>query len=129
MDHYIAYHNAEIRGTCADITYPHVRTKKKVINKEGCTVWLIAGEDPDIGKTTKSFFIAAKFIADKCWTNKYMGDALPNEISGEGVLYKLTKPISGTELIEQIKIESNTFRNGFHELKDITIINELIKLT
>ena len=127
MRHYFAYHNALDQGcSSTTITKPHVKTGKTVTGLEGVTVWLIAGE----GKSPKSYFIAAKFIADKCLLNEHPEEEkLKNGISGKGTLYKLTKPITGTVLIDKIKKESTNFRKGFHEVTDNTIINDLLKLS
>lgn len=125
MRHFLAYHNAiKIGYSSAALSNPRVITKKPVVNLEGVTVWLIAGE----GKTPKSYFLAAKFIANVCEKNKFLGSALPNEISGLGHLFKFSKPISGTGLLEQIRTSSRNFRNGFHEVSDMRIIDSLIKL-
>jgi hypothetical protein len=123
MRHFITYHNAKDMGyPSTALTDPHVKTKNPVLGLNGITVWLIAGE----GKSPKSFLIAAMFIADKCETNKFPGTKLPNQISGVGTLYKLTKPIRGTMLLDQIRTESRNFQNGFHEVKDAKIIAALL---
>ena len=122
MRHFIAYHNSKDRGPSTTLTDPHVKTSKPVLGLNGVKVWLIAGE----GDTPKSFFIAAMFIADKCETDKFPGTDLPNQISGAGTLYKLTKPITGTMLLDQIRTESRNFQNGFHEIKDAKIIAGLL---
>lgn len=125
MRHYFAYHNAKkMKYSSTTITEPHARTKKSIVGLEGVTVWLIAGEGT---KSPKSFFISSMFIAEHCHTNKFTGD-LPNEISGEGTLYKLTKPITGTVLMDQLKDKTANLRY-FQEIKDITIINSLLKLS
>ena len=125
MRHYIAYHNAKgMSYPSTDLTDPHVKTKNPVTGLIGVTVWLIAGE----GKSPKSFFIASMFIADKCEKNKFPGTNLPNQISGVGTLYKLTKPITGTILLDQIRMESLNFRKGFHKVEDAKIIAGLLAL-
>ena len=123
MRHYFAYHNALDQGySSTTITEPHVRTSRNVTGLEGVTVWLIAGE----GKSPKSYFIAAKFIADKCLLNQYPEEEeLKNGISGKGTLYKLAKPITGTPLIALIKRKTANFI-GFQEITDIKIIDGLM---
>lgn len=121
MRHYFAYHNALERKY--SIIMPHAITSRNVTGLEGVTVWLIAGE----GKSPKSYFIAAKFIADKCLLNEHPEEKkLKNGISGKGILYRRAKPITGTELIAQIKDKTANLR-GFKEITDITIINGLMK--
>ncbi|MGR9000140.1 MAG: hypothetical protein ACU88J_13985, partial [Gammaproteobacteria bacterium] len=76
MRHFIAYHNEQkMRYSCTEIPEPpRVKTSKFVCGLEGVTVWLIAGE----GKSPKSYYIAAKFIATNCEPNLYPGTDLPN---------------------------------------------------
>jgi hypothetical protein len=125
MRHFIAYHNAiKIGYSCVTLLSPRVITKKSVVNLEGVTVWLISGE----GKSPKSYFLAAKFAANNCEQNKFPGSKLPNQISGPGHLFKLARPINGTSLLRLILERSNNFRNGFHEVADAKIINELMGL-
>lgn len=125
MRHFIAYHNAKKIGYSSEtLPSPRVKTKKPVVNLEGVTVWLIAGE----GKSPKSYFLAAKFVANNCEQNKFSGSSLPNEISGPGHLFKFTIPITGTSLLELIRAMSHNFRNGFHEVSDTRIIDALVRL-
>lgn len=125
MRHFLAYHNSKkMRYSSTTLTDPHVKTKNSVAGLDGVTVWLLAGE----GNSPKSYYLAAKFIANKCETNKFPGTELPNEISGVGTLYKLSKPMNGTSLLHEIQTKSSNFQKGFHEIKDCSIISGLTAL-
>ena len=125
MRHFIAYHNSEkMKRAKIELTSPYVITKKNVSNLIGVTVWLISGE----GRSPKSYFLASKFIADKCEQDKRPGTELPNKISGNGTLYGTSIPISGTRLLAMIQKKSNNFRNGFHEVRDDEILKMLTVL-
>ena len=125
MRHFIAYHNSEkMTLPSTALTSPYVITKKSVSNLIGVTVWLIAGE----GRSPKSYFLASRFVANKCEQNKSPGTDFPNKISGTGDLYGLSIPISGTKLLALIQEHSNNFRNGFHEVRDEEIIKMLTAL-
>ena len=107
--------------SCADIPAPQAKTSKNISGLEGVTVWLIAGE----GDSPKSYYLAAKFVADKCEANRYPTEKLANQISGPGRLLKKTIPINGTPLLEVLKRYSANFANGFGELKDSFAIKAL----
>jgi len=122
MRHFIGYHNSEGMGySSTTLTEPRIKTKKKVSGLNGATVWLIAGE----GKSPKDYYIASSFIADTCSMGLYPGTEHPNQISGTGTLYKLKIPISGTSVLANIQQETNNFRNGFHEIKDPSLVSAL----
>lgn len=122
MRHFAAYHNAKRMGySCTSIPEPRVKTSKSVSGLEGVTVWLIAGE----GDSPKRYYLAAKFIASKCEPNRYPGSELPNQISGEGTLFGLSKPIDGTPLFDALRSKSANFVNGFYEIKDAAVVKSL----
>lgn len=123
MRHFIGYHNAEkMKYSSTTLTEPKLKTGKKVTGLGGATVWLIAGE----GASRKDYFIASKFIVTDCDEGLYPGTKHPNQVSGIGALYKLSKPISGTKLLDDIKSETNNFRNGFHEIGSSKLISDLL---
>ncbi len=122
MRHYFAYHNAHRMGySSTNLIEPQIKTSKKVDGIEGATIWLIAGE----GQSPKAYFLAAKFIAIKCEPDKFPGTRHPNLISGTGQLFKLSLPISDGKLLEQLKMSSANFVNGFTQLRDAATINTL----
>ena len=125
MRHFIAYHNPNTMGySCVDIPEPRVKTSRPVTCLEGVTVWLIAGE----GKSPKSYYLTAKFIASRCETNFDPGSKLSNLIAGDGTLFKKSISVTGTSLLELIQKESANFVRGFYESKDANVISGLEKL-
>lgn len=126
MRHFIAYHNEQkMRYSCTEIPVPRVKTSKSVSGLDGVTVWLIAGE----GKSPKSYYLAAKFTATKCEPNLYPGTDLPNQISGEGTLFKKGILLNGSTLLKLLQNKSANFVNGFYESRDPTAIAYLEALT
>jgi len=122
LRHFFAYHNAQRMGySSTNLIEPQVKTSKKIDGSEGTTIWLIAGE----GQSPKSYFHAAKFIAIKCEPDKFSGTRHPNLISGAGKLFKLSLPISDSELLDQLKTSSANFVNGFTQLRDPATIMAL----
>lgn len=122
LRYFIAYHNEEkIGAPCATLPYPRVRTKKPVDGLEGSTVWLIAG----VGKSPKSYYVASRFTINKCECDKYLGQALNNEVSGDGHLFGLSIPIDATPLLAELKRQSANFVSGFCQISDPTIISAL----
>lgn len=125
MRHFLAYHNAEKMGySCEAIPEPRVKTSKAVVGLEGVTVWLVSGE----GKSPKRYYLAARFISEKCESGLYRGSDLPNQISGAGTLYGKSKPITGTTLYSLLQRQSANFVNGFFELRDAAAISGLERL-
>ena len=125
MRHFLAYHNAEKMGySCDAIPEPRVKTSKSVAGLHGVTVWLISGE----GKSPKHYYLAAKFLANKCESGLYPSSDLPNQISGPGALFGKSKPIGGTPLHSLLKRQSANFVNGFFELHDPVAISGLERL-
>lgn len=115
MRHFLAYHNQKKMGySCTKIPNPRVKTSKSVLGLEGSTVWLVAGE----GESPKSYYLASRFVIEKCEPNKYSGTKLTNEVSGSGVLLGTSIPLAGTQLLEQLRRQSANFVNGFCELRD-----------
>lgn len=111
--------------SCVDILEPRVKTSRPVMGLEGVTVWLVAGE----GKSPKSYYLTAKFIASRCQTNVDPGAKLSNLIAGDhGALFKKSISITGTSLLELIQKESANFARGFYESKDVNIISGLERL-
>lgn len=104
--------------SCVDITEPRVQTSRSIEGLEGATVWLVAGE----GKSPKSYYLAAKFVASRCGPNPISGSKFPNLITGEGNLFKKTVPLCGTALLELIRTESANFVRGFYEAKNAAVI-------
>lgn len=122
MRFFIAYHNEQGMGySCTDIPYPRVKTRRPVKGLEGATVWLVAGE----GKSPKSYYLAAKFIIDKCDPDKHLGTNLPNEISGPGLLLGRSIPLNATPLLAQLQRLSANFVNGLCELRDPSAVAAL----
>jgi len=70
-------------------------------------------------------YLAAKFEATHCHMDLYPGTKLPHQISGRGNLFELSKPITGSALLEEIKTYTRNFRNGFSPLRDRSIIYRL----
>lgn len=108
----------------ARIPSPRVKTSKSVSGLEGVTVWLVAGE----GESPKSYYLAAKFRAEKCETGLYRGTDLPNQISGEGSLFGKSISLAGTPLFTLLRRQSANFVNGFFEMHDPTAIAGLERL-
>lgn len=126
LRHFIAYHNPKTMGySCVDIPEPRVQTSRPVAGLDGVTVWLIAGE----GETPKSYYLAAKFIADRCEPNSIVGSKFPNLIAGPGNLFKKTIPLNGSLVLEHLRRESANFVRGFYESKDSAVISGLKALT
>lgn len=122
MRHFLAYHNAQKMGySCTAISTPRVVTSKPVSGLEGATVWLVAGE----GKTPKSYYLASRFIVDKCSPGKHWGTDLPNEVSGEGDLFGMRISLDASPLLEQLQRASANFVSGFCELRDPSVISAL----
>jgi hypothetical protein len=122
MRHFFAYHNEKGMGySSTTLSDPHVKTKNPVSGLKGVTVWLVAGE----GSSPKGYFLAARFVAEKCETNKFPGTDHPNLISGRGDLFKLSKPMNGSKLLQDLKRVSMNFQKGFHEIQDTSIISAL----
>ena len=109
--------------SCVAIPEPRAKTGKAVDGLEGVTVWLIAGE----GKSPKSFFLAANFVADTCQTDLYPGTDLPNQISGIGSLFGKTLPMNGSPLLSILRKCTATFI-GFTELRNREAIAGLDRL-
>lgn len=125
MRHFIAYHNQKIMGySCVDIPEPHVQTSREVEGLEGVTVWLVAGE----GEKPKSYYLAAKFVADRCEANSIPGSKFPHRIAGPGQLFKKSLPLGGKPILEEIRRESANFVRGFYETKDPLVISGLSQL-
>jgi hypothetical protein len=122
LRYFLAYHNAKKMGySCAAISEPRVITSKPVIGLEGATVWLVAGE----GETPKRYFLASKFVIEKCQPDKHPGKKLCNEVSGGGVLLGTSVCLDALPLLDQIKRLSANFVNGFFELRDSKAIAAL----
>lgn len=121
MRHFFAYHNAEKRrfaGT--SIREPRVRTSKNVLAAKGATVWLVSGE----GRTPKSFFLVARFVAVDCMPNAHPHTELPHEVRGYGRTFGGSTPIRG-RLLDDIKRDSACFHRGFYEIQNADIISAL----
>lgn len=122
MRYFLAYHNAKKMGySCAAIPEPRVKTSKPVVGLEGATVWLVAGE----GDSPKSYYLASRFVVDKCEPSKHLGTPLPNEVSGAGVLLRTSVCLDATPLLAQLRRLSANFVNGFFELRDPAAISAL----
>jgi hypothetical protein len=88
---------------------------------EGVTVWLIAGE----GEKPKAYFLAAKFVANRCESNSIPGSKFPHLIAGAGSLFKKNIPIGGTSFLAQVRKDSANFVRGFYETKDPLVVSGL----
>ena len=122
MRYFLAYHNAKkMRYSCTAIPEPRVKTSKSVVGLEGATVWLVAGE----GERPKRYYLASKFVIEKCEPDKYVGKKLRNEVSGSGVLLGLGVSLDALPLLMHIKKISANFVNGFFELRDARAIADL----
>lgn len=125
MRHFIAYHNQKNMGySCVDIPEPRVQTGRGVEGLEGVTVWLLAGE----GEKPKSYYLAAKFVAERCETNAISGSRFPHLIAGPGQLFRKSLPLGGKPVLEEIRRESANFVRGFYETKDPAVIAGLSQL-
>jgi len=122
MRHFFAYHNALKMGySCTAIPVPQAKTRRAVIGLEGVTVWLIAGE----GSTPKVYYLTSCFLIASCQENKYPGSKLPNEVSGEGVLFGKRISLKSFTVLAQLRLATANFVRGFCELHDPKIIADL----
>lgn len=106
------------------IAAPRVKTSKPVVGLEGSTVWLVAGE----GKRPKSYYLASRFVITTCSPDKYTGTDLPNEVSGEGILFGARLNLDGLSILEDLRRVSANFVNGFFELRDPSVVVALCTL-
>ncbi len=122
MRYFVAYHNAKKMGySCTEIPVPRVKTRKPIAGLEGATVWLVSGE----GESPKSYYLASRFVVEKCETDKHLGAILPNEISGTGVLLGTAVCLDSTALLKSLKRVTANFVNGLCELRDPGVVAEL----
>lgn len=119
MRYYIGYHNEEKMGALdTSLRHPRVRTRRPVVGLEGSTVWLIAGA----GTSPKSYYVASRFTIEKCEPDKYLGEKLSNQVSGEGRMLGRSVPLDGSELLAQLKQRSANFVSGFCSITDPSVI-------
>lgn len=119
LRHFVAYHNEKMMGySCTAIPEPRVQTGNSVEGLEGVTVWLVAGE----GKSSKSYFLAAQFVASRCKPNSFPSSRFPHLIAGPGTLFGRRIPIGGTVLFALLQTESANFVRGFYETKNPAVI-------
>lgn len=125
MKHYVGYHNEEKTGmACGLLPYPRLRTRRNVYGLEGSTVWVVAG----VGTSPKRYVLASTFTIERCSSNKYPGDELPNEVSGPGTLLGESVELNGTGLLDDLQRISANFASGLREIKDPSVIAELERL-
>jgi hypothetical protein len=126
LRYFLAYHNARKMGySCTAIPEPRVTTSKPVVGLEGSTVWLVAGE----GESPKRYYLASRFVIEKCEPDKHLGTKLCNEVSGNGVLLGTGVCLDALPLLQQLKRLSANFVNGFFELRDARTVADLKALT
>jgi hypothetical protein len=126
MRYYIGYHNEEKMGALdTSLRHPRVKTKKPVLGLEGSTVWLIAG----VGSSPKSYYVASRFIIEKCEPDKYLGEKLPNQVSGEGKMLGRSVPLDRSDLLPELKRQSANFVSGFCQISDPNTIAGLKAIT
>lgn len=122
MKHFIAHHSHDVMGYSSTmIGNPCVRTGKDVNSlniSRGDVVWLTASEK---GAKTK-YYIASRFVVQQIEQGIYPGPKLQNLVSGSGLLFKLSVPITDTPLYARIK---DHFGLGMRELTDNSLISEL----
>ncbi len=125
MRYFLAYHNADRMGySSTAIRAPSVKTSKPVGGLEGSVVWLVGAE----GKSLKSYYLASRFVVDKCEPNKYPGTDLPNVVSGKGVLFGTRICLDSTPLLDELRRYTANFVRGFGELHDSALRAALERL-
>lgn len=126
MENFVQYHNVEKIGySASELDEPKIFTDKSVRYLSSNKVWLISGE----GRSPKDYYLAAVFIVNRTSSDCYDHPDFKNAAYGVGYIIGEKIYLNGLPWFERLKSEMSNFRNGLTQIKDISVIKEMERIT